>query len=87
MDKYTFVVPESLELIKKLGSGAYGVVASFRDGEEKCAVKKVTNAFQDLVDAKRIVREIKLLRFLKHDNIIRIRDVYATRAAVARLNL
>ena len=48
---------------------------------------EVTNAFHDLVDAKRIVREIKLLRFLKHDNIIRIRDVYATRAAVARLNL
>jgi mitogen-activated protein kinase 1/3 len=76
VDKHTFVVPEHLDLIKKLGSGAYGVVASFREVEDKLAVKKVTNAFHDLVDAKRIVREIKLLRFLKHDNIIRIRDVY-----------
>jgi mitogen-activated protein kinase 1/3 len=36
----------------------------------------VTNAFHDLVDAKRIVREIKLLRFLKHENVVRIIDVY-----------
>jgi mitogen-activated protein kinase 1/3 len=76
VEKYNFTVPERLDLIKKLGSGAYGVVASFRDGDEKCAVKKVTHAFNDLVDAKRIVREIKLLRFLKHENIVRIQDVY-----------
>jgi len=76
VDKHTFVVPERLELVKKLGSGAYGVVASFKDGENKVAVKKVTNAFHDLVDAKRIVREIKLLRHLKHENIVRILDVF-----------
>ncbi|CAE7746818.1 MMK1 [Symbiodinium sp. CCMP2456] len=43
---------------------------------EKFAVKKVTNAFNDLVDGKRILREVKLLRQLDHDNIIRIMDMY-----------
>jgi hypothetical protein len=27
----------------------------------KVAIKKVTNAFQDLIDAKRILREVRLL--------------------------
>ncbi len=33
------------------------------------AIKKVTNAFQDLVDAKRILREMKLLRHFNHENV------------------
>ena len=39
------------------------------------AIKKITNAFDDPVDAKRILREIKLLKFLKHDNIVGLIDV------------
>lgn len=67
-----------MEFIKKVGSGAYGCVASFKDTRtgEKFAVKKITNAFDDLVDGKRILREVKLLRQLVHDNIIRILDMY-----------
>ncbi len=39
-------------------------------------MKKIQNAFDDLVDAKRILREIKLLRHFEHDNIINIIDMY-----------
>merc|ERR1719453_2790101 len=76
--KVPYDVPERMEFIRKVGSGAYGTVASFKDSEtgESYAVKKVSNAFDDLVDAKRILREIKLLRQLKHDNIICILDMY-----------
>ncbi|CAJ1366005.1 unnamed protein product, partial [Effrenium voratum] len=76
--KSTFRVPVHLELVKKVGAGAYGCVASFKDktSGEKIAVKKITNAFDDLVDGKRILREVKLLRQLDHDNIIRILDMY-----------
>lgn len=42
---------------------------------KKVAIKKVLNAFEDLIDAKRIVREIKLLKFFKHDNIIGLVDI------------
>jgi serine/threonine protein kinase len=41
----------------------------------KVAIKKVPNAFDDLVDAKRILREIKLLRYFDHENIISLTDV------------
>ena len=40
------------------------------------AIKKITDAFADLVDAKRILREIKLLRhFDGHENVIKILDI------------
>lgn len=55
----------------------------------KVAIKKVPKAFEDLIDAKRIVREIKLLskyikyifihhisiEFFDHENIIGLIDV------------
>lgn len=76
--KSKFRVPTHLELVKKVGSGAYGCVASFKDmrNGEKIAVKKITNAFDDLVDGKRILREVKLLRQFDHDNVIRILDMF-----------
>ena len=33
------------------------------------------NAYADLIDAKRIVREIKLLKSFNHDNIIELLDL------------
>jgi serine/threonine protein kinase len=39
------------------------------------AIKKITNAFENAIDAKRTLREIKLLRHLHHENVIRIVDV------------
>jgi ferredoxin-fold anticodon binding domain-containing protein len=40
------------------------------------AIKRISRVFQDLIDAKRILREIKLLRHLgRHDNIIEICDI------------
>ncbi|GMH90698.1 hypothetical protein TrVE_jg5980 [Triparma verrucosa] len=72
-----FEMETKYELIKPVGHGAYGVVisATNKENDEKVAVKKIGDAFDDLVDAKRIVREIRLLRHFDHDNIIRILDI------------
>ena len=60
-----------------MGSGAYGVVISALNVEtgRKVAIKKVPRAFENIVDAKRILREIKLLRQFEHENIINIVDI------------
>ncbi|EOA24229.1 hypothetical protein CARUB_v10017466mg [Capsella rubella] len=60
-----------------IGRGAYGIVCSVLDTEtnELVAMKKIANAFDNHMDAKRTLREIKLLRHLDHENIIAIRDV------------
>lgn len=72
-----FNVPKKYELIKVIGKGAYGVVVSAKDTAKNImvAIKKVPNAFMNLMDAKRIVREIKILKFFNHENIILLVDV------------
>lgn len=72
-----FVIDDKYEIIKQVGSGAYGVVASAlnKQNNKKVAIKKVINAFDDLIDAKRILREIKILKFLKHENIVSMVDL------------
>jgi len=73
----TFVVDERYEYIRQIGSGAYGVVCSAIDKKtgQKVAIKKIPRAFEDLIDAKRIWREIKLLSFFDHENLISLLDV------------
>jgi mitogen-activated protein kinase 1/3 len=73
----TFVVDDKYEYIKQIGHGAYGVVCSAlnKKTNQKVAIKKIPNAFDDLIDAKRIVREIKLLKFFNHENIISLYDI------------
>ena len=40
---------------------------------DKVAIKKISRAFEDPVDAKRILREIKLMKKFSHENV---RDLY-----------
>ncbi|KAK3284419.1 Mitogen-activated protein kinase 4b [Cymbomonas tetramitiformis] len=63
--------------IKPIGKGAYGIVCSARNDEtdEKVAIKKIGNAFENIIDSRRVLREIKLLRHLNHENIIAIKDI------------
>lgn len=51
-----------------IGRGSYGVVCAALDTHtgEKVAIKKIQNVFENVADATRILREIKLLRLLKH---------------------
>ena len=83
-----FEVQSRYAPIKPIGKGAYGVVCSARDvrSDARVAIKKITNAFENAVDAKRTLREIKLLRHLRHENVIRIADVVAPISKKSRLN-
>ncbi|GAB5360810.1 hypothetical protein AAMO2058_000659100 [Amorphochlora amoebiformis] len=62
-----------------LGHGAYGHVASATDTltGNKVAIKRVDRLLDDETDAKRILREVKILRHLcKHPNIVKLVDFY-----------
>ncbi|KAG5051742.1 hypothetical protein JHK87_003940 [Glycine soja] len=57
--------------IMPIGKGAYGIVCSALNSEtnEHVAIKKIANAFDNKIDAKRTLREIKLLRHMDHENV------------------
>ncbi|XP_028989443.1 mitogen-activated protein kinase 7 [Betta splendens] len=72
-----FDVGEEYDIIETIGTGAYGVVSSARrrDNGQQVAIKKISNAFEVLTNAKRTLRELKILKHFKHDNIIAIKDI------------
>ncbi|PNX82942.1 mitogen-activated protein kinase 4-like protein, partial [Trifolium pratense] len=45
------------------------------DTHEEVAIKKIGNTFDNIIDAKRTLREIKLLRHMDHENVIAIKDI------------
>ena len=64
--------------VKMLGTGAYAVVIEAEDAQSngrRVAIKKNKNVFAELSDAKRILREIKLLMTFDHDDVIELVDV------------
>ncbi|XP_042471039.1 mitogen-activated protein kinase 2-like [Zingiber officinale] len=63
--------------IRPIGRGANGIVCAAVNSQthEEVAIKKIGNAFDNSIDAKRTLREIKLLQHLNHDNVIAIKDI------------
>ena len=47
---------------------------------EKVAIKKITQVFSQVTEAKRILRELRILRHLDHPNLIRFARPHARRA-------
>lgn len=68
---------DNYEPVKVLGSGSYGKVieALDRKTKAKVAIKKINYLFEDIVDTKRILREITLLRFMKNPYIVQLLDI------------
>ncbi|KAL5079495.1 hypothetical protein RYX36_007916 [Vicia faba] len=60
-----------------VGKGSYGVVVSAVETStgEKVAIKKINDVFEHVSDATRILREIKLLRLLRHPDIVEIKHI------------
>ncbi|PKU69052.1 mitogen-activated protein kinase 9-like isoform X1 [Dendrobium catenatum] len=65
------------EIIEVVGKGSYGVVGAAVDSHtgEKVAIKKINDVFEHVSDATRILREIKLLRLLRHPDIVEIKHI------------
>mmetsp|Transcript_4013 Transcript_4013/g.8613 ORF Transcript_4013/g.8613 Transcript_4013/m.8613 type:complete len:398 (+) Transcript_4013:156-1349(+) len=72
-----FEVSSEYAVRKAVGQGAYGLVTAARHIESgrTVAIKKIPKAFEDSIDCKRLLREIKILRHFKHDNILGLVDI------------
>jgi serine/threonine protein kinase len=76
-----FEIDAKYEIIDAVGQGAYGIVVAARDKtvqkKEKSyiAIKKIEKAFEHKIFTKRTLRELKILRLLKHENVIGIKTI------------
>ncbi|CAI0409668.1 unnamed protein product [Linum tenue] len=65
------------KVLEVIGKGSYGVVCAAIDTHtgEKVAIKKIHDVFEHISDAIRILREVKLLRLLRHPDIVEIKRI------------
>mmetsp|Transcript_8582 Transcript_8582/g.13937 ORF Transcript_8582/g.13937 Transcript_8582/m.13937 type:complete len:465 (-) Transcript_8582:233-1627(-) len=70
-------IPPRYEVKQLIGTGSYGSVCEAHDhtNNRLVAIKKIGHMFEDLIDCKRILREIAILSKLKHDHIVQIYDI------------
>lgn len=72
-------IPSRYEVKQLIGTGSYGSVCEAYDSEKNTlvAIKRIAHMFEDLIDCKRILREIAILSKLRHDNIVQLYDIVA----------
>jgi serine/threonine protein kinase len=65
------------KILEVIGKGSYGVVCAAIDTHTggKVAIKKIHDIFEHISDAIRILREVKLLRLLRHPDIVEIKRI------------
>ncbi|KAI6195692.1 hypothetical protein M3Y94_01017600 [Aphelenchoides besseyi] len=68
------------EALRSIGSGAFGIVCEAKDNttNKRVAVKKIGHASATPTLARRTLREIRVLRYIRHPNIVPLRDVFRT---------
>ena len=81
LNKTVWQVPNRYTDLVPIGSGAYGQVCSASDSEQqhqtpKVAIKKLARPFQSAIHAKRTYRELRMLKHMKHENIIGLINVF-----------
>lgn len=76
-------------LVRVLGYGSFSAVCLAVDQEtgEKVALKRVADVLQSPEATKRVLREICILRRLRHPNLIGIRDAFVRPSATGQCRL
>ena len=67
------------EILGIVGEGAYGIVykARHKDSGEQVAIKKFKeNVEEDENIKKTTMREVKMLRMLKHENVVQLKEAF-----------
>jgi serine/threonine protein kinase len=72
-----FEVGPRYEPLRLIGKGSYGLVCAAKDRKEEgfVAIKKIAQIFENVSDSRRLLREIKLLTYLYHENVVSILDI------------
>lgn len=82
-----FEIDERYSVTAVVGHGAYGVVCAAVDSlqEKEVAIKRIGRVFDDLIDGRRIWREIRILRLLRDSgcrNVMRLHRLLRPRESI-----
>lgn len=84
-------VGHKYQITNQIGAGSYGNVyeAIEKGTDKRVAIKSIHSIFDDLVDCKRIMREIKILRSLNCGYAVKLYDIVApkNKRTFNRLNI
>lgn len=66
------------EVIGIVNEGAYGIVykAKNKETNEYVAIKKFKETDEDEIVRKTTLREVKVLRMIKHPNVVQLREAF-----------
>ena len=76
-----FIIPRHYTVLEPMGAGAYGLVVAAKNEELEdeennlVAIKKIENLSEHKIFMQRTLRELIILRVLKHENIMNIQTI------------
>lgn len=83
-DEDDFEISSNFSMLEKIGEGTYGTVykAICHSTGERVAIKKIKILYEEDGVPSTALREISLLKELKHINVIRLDNVYCSRQSL-----
>ena len=74
-----FTIANRYKIKKCIGKGSFATVYVADDQDnapKKVAVKRIKHVFDDVAEAKRLLRETSIMHRIRHPNLVWIRDLY-----------
>lgn len=73
-----FEIPRRYTMLEPLREGSYGTVCAAQDRvtNERLAIRKIENAVEHITLAKQVLRELRMLRHLQHENLIDVQSIF-----------
>ena len=74
---HIFAVDPRYIVKSHVGQGAQGVICSAHDVHlaVDIAIKKLPNALDEVMSCKRLLRELRIMRRMRHENLLQVRDI------------
>jgi mitogen-activated protein kinase 1/3/mitogen-activated protein kinase 6 len=85
---YDALMEYCIELVQFFPPGAYGVVCAAHDDDSNAyvAIKKCKKVFHSRTLAKRTLRELRLLRLMNHENVVKLISILLPSPSSADFN-
>jgi len=79
LQSHAFVVDPQYTVEAFVGQGAQGIICAAQrtkgNTSQQVAIKKIPNVLDEIVSCKRLLRELRLLRHLQHENLPQLIDI------------